>query len=108
MSKLADELQPYSLEAVCAADRAAGMNHIVVDVAKQYNGRIIPSSGHLLRKVEKLLFSSPNAVATTKKLYIIGAWIPTESEGKHSEVVVTALEMVCLYANVHAEREDHY
>ena len=33
MSKLENELQPYSLEAVCAADRAAGSSHILINLS---------------------------------------------------------------------------
>lgn len=41
-SKLENELQPYSLGAVCAADRAAGSSHILINVAKS-KGPVIPT-----------------------------------------------------------------
>jgi hypothetical protein len=87
MSKLENELQPYSLEAVCAADRAAGSSHILINVAKRSKGRVIPSLERLLRKVEKLLATKPKPVATTTKLYIVGAWITKGLGGEPSEVI---------------------
>ena len=92
MSKLENELQPYSLEAVCAADRAAGSSHILINVAKRSKGRVIPSLERLLRKVEKLLATKPKPVSTTTKLYIVGAWIAKDAEGEASEVITAILE----------------
>ena len=92
-SKLENELQPYSLEAVCAADRAAGSSHILINVAKS-KGRVIPSLGRLLRKVEKLLATKPKPVSTTTKLYIVGAWIAKDPEGEASEVIIAILKPI--------------
>jgi hypothetical protein len=94
MSKLENELQPYSLEAVCAADRAAGSSHILINVAKRSKGRVIPSLERLLRKVEKLLATKPKPVATTTKLYIVGAWITKDLGGEPSEVITTTRKPV--------------
>jgi hypothetical protein len=94
MSKLKNELQPYSLEAVCAADRAAGSSHILVNVAKKFKGRVIPSLERLLRKVEKLLATKPKPVATTTRLYIVGAWITKDLEREPSEVITAILKPI--------------
>jgi hypothetical protein len=106
MSKLENELQPYSLEAVCAADRAASSSHILINVA---NKSVVPSLERLLGKVEKLLAIKPKPVSSTTKLYIVGAWITKDLEGEPSEVITAIVKpfrvsRVC--ANLFKERVD--
>lgn len=89
MSKPEDELQPYSLQALCAADRTAGISHIRVNVAKESKGQVIPSLERLTRKVEKLLTTKSKLVSSSTKLYIVGAWITKEPDAELSQVTAT-------------------
>lgn len=89
MLTLEDELRPWSFKRVCAADRAAGAKHIILDVEHDPEGRGVPSLEHLRRRIEELL-AHERLVTTTKKLYIVGAWNTTPSTEEQSEVSTVA------------------
>lgn len=86
MTNLEALLQRHSIEAVCAADRAQGKSHILINVGCNSRGRAVPSLERLKRKVEKCIVMNKKHVFATTKLYIIGDWINAEPDEVQDEV----------------------
>lgn len=86
MSKPEDELRPFSLEEVCAADRTAKRSFIRIDVGHDSKGCSVLSLARLQRKVEKCLTTNKKPVTTSTKLYIFGDWVTAVPEEGLSEV----------------------
>ncbi|KAJ4362209.1 hypothetical protein N0V95_001453 [Ascochyta clinopodiicola] len=78
LSKLETLLQPHSIAAVCAADRANNKSYVLIDVGRDSKGRAVPSLERLKRKVRKCLATEKKHVFATTKLYIVGEWHTVE------------------------------
>ncbi|KAJ4992717.1 hypothetical protein SVAN01_01763 [Stagonosporopsis vannaccii] len=95
MSKPEDELRPFSLEEVCAADRSAKRSYICINVGRDSKGRVVPSLERLQRKAEKCLTTNKKPVTTSTKLYIFGDWIaavPKEGLSENKQNLADAKE----------------
>jgi hypothetical protein len=86
MSNLETLLQPHSVEAACAADRANGKSFILIDLGRNSKGAAVPSLERLRRKVEKVLVTDKSHMFATTKLYVVGDWNFEEVEGERTEV----------------------
>lgn len=79
MSEFKSALRTYDLDKALAADR--GDDCLVIDVGHNENGEAVPSLQRIVRQVNHHVHNAPALAFAATKLYIIGKWILTPSQG---------------------------
>ncbi|KAF3045653.1 hypothetical protein E8E12_011005 [Didymella heteroderae] len=85
LKPLEPNLRPFNFEEVLAADRAAGIRNVHIDVSRNSKGIAVPSLERLKRKVARCLTNDTKHRLATTKLYISGDWNYAESEEELTE-----------------------
>lgn len=86
LKPLEPNLRPFNFEEVLAADRAAGLRNVHIDVGRNSKGIAVPSLERLERKVARCLTNDTKHRLATVKLYISGDWNYAEPEGELTAV----------------------
>lgn len=97
LKPLEPNLQPFNFEEMLAADRAAGLRNVHIDVGRNSKGVAVPSLERLKRKVARCLTNDTKRRLVTTKLYISGDWNYAEREEEMTEVSRTKSGLECMW-----------
>lgn len=106
LKPLEPSLQPFNFEEVLAADRAAGLRNVHIDVGRNSKGIAVPSLERMKRKVAKCITNDTKHRLATTKLYISGDWNYVEPEEEVTNVSRTHTDLRRILADYSEEQKD--